>query len=244
MIGKELPGKAHWTKAQLDQPAASVWGKAKTLKSQWRETGSALAPTTTPQQYAPLGECTECCNTMSLRGESWFIRFRGSREFTVKASIGMRYISILLDRPCSLIPSSHLVNLEACFTDDPIYQSRQEISDATALSDYHSRLLVARDELDIASLSNDEAAVQRLTHEVDAIHAELKLAIGLGGRSREFANADERARKSVQAAIRRSIDTIDKIYTPLARHLDQIQTGHDVVYQPEQDIEWDISHTF
>ena len=136
------------------------------------------------------------------------------------------------------------MSLEACFTDDPIYQSRQEISDATALSEYHSRLVEARGELEIASLSNDKAAVQRLTHEVDAIHAELKSTIGLGGRSREFTDADEKARKSVQAAIRRSIVAIENIHEPLARHLIYISTGREVVYQPEQETQWDISHSF
>ena len=50
----------------------------------------------------------------------------------------------------------------------------------------------------------------RLQNELDELLAHLRAAVGLGGRSRRFDDATERARTSVQKAIRRAIGAIGR----------------------------------
>ena len=70
--------------------------------------------------------------------------------------------------------------------------------------------------------------------ELDGLTRELARASGLGGRIRSFADAPERARTSVQKAVKRALDEITAANPTVGRHLARrVETGAVCCYRPE-----------
>lgn len=185
---------------------------------------------------------SEVSNSIQLRGAHWFIRFHGCSEFSVPNCMGMRYIATLLDRPTIPIHALHLRNLERCFNPDRSLDSSVPLCDLEALAAYRQRQLDINEEIQIAKLNQDLAAVTRLDDAREQLLSEIKRVVGWSGRIRESSEA-ERARKSVQRAINRARNFIREVHPQLGRHLDQIKTGYQIVYCPEVEIIWDVSST-
>jgi hypothetical protein len=113
------------------------------------------------------------------------------------------------------------------------------ILDSRALRELKDKLVWLEEELDRAELNKDLDRATRLKEEKEAIVEELNKARGFGGKSREFSDAGEKARKSVQAAISRSLKKIQRENLDLWRYLNSsIKTGYYCVYVPSEDIEW------
>ncbi len=82
------------------------------------------------------------------------------------------------------------------------------------------------DELDDAEAANDLGRAERAREERDELIDTVTSGLGLGGRSRRLDDPMERARKTVTARIRNSIERLDRLHPALARHLDRaVDTG-------------------
>jgi hypothetical protein len=79
----------------------------------------------------------------------------------------------------------------------------------------------------------DGARAERLQRERDAITAELKRAVGLGGRLRKVGSLTERARVNVTRRLRDAVTRIADVHPELGRHLsDAVRTGTHCDYRP------------
>jgi len=94
-------------------------------------------------------------------------------------------------------------------------------------------------ELEEAVESNDLERANHLREEKEHIEEYLSKASGSFGRSRKFSDEGEKARKRVAAAIRRTLEAIEKENTDLWRHFKScIKSGYSCSYEPLDDIEW------
>ncbi len=106
--------------------------------------------------------------------------------------------------------------------------------DATAKRAYRRRIVDLEADIEQAHRFNDVARAERARDELDQVMAELRRAVGLGGRDRPQRSGDERARVNVTRAIRRAIDAISTSAPALGAHLDvSIQTGRHCAYRPD-----------
>jgi hypothetical protein len=182
----------------------------------------------------------EASNSMHLRGGHWFVQFEESDEFTVPASVGMRYISLLLPCPYKPIDALHLLQLSRCLRASPVQMSRQDVLDYDAMRQMHQRLVDAKDDLSLAKHNGDNAKAQDFQREIERIQAELRVGQGLNGQSRCFTDEQERARKSVSNAIKRAVTRAKAANKFFGIHLQQVYTGCEVSYQPALKTEWEI----
>jgi hypothetical protein len=100
------------------------------------------------------------------------------------------------------------------------------VLDDAARREYRRRLSALRRKLGDQPGENDARA------EHDWLEAELAATTGLGGRSRNFGDADERARISVGKAIRRALAQIEQADPLIGGRLrDGVRTGARCSYR-------------
>jgi hypothetical protein len=105
--------------------------------------------------------------------------------------------------------------------------------DERARDEYRRRVDGLRAELEEAEGFNDAGRVERLRAELEFVSAELGRAIGLGGRARRVASADERARVAVQRRLCDAISRIAAVAPAIGRHLSlTVETGRFCAYRP------------
>jgi hypothetical protein len=129
----------------------------------------------------------------------WRIGF-GQRTALVGDCTGMRYLDALLRSPGAEISAIALVGGEGEGGE------AQPVLDARAVAEYRRRLAQLQEEM--ADAAGDEARLDRAQREYDALVDVLARSHGLSGRSRSFAGPGERARTSVQKAIKRAVTRI------------------------------------
>jgi hypothetical protein len=115
--------------------------------------------------------------------------------------------------------------------------------DARAKREYRQRINDLQADIDEAERWADGERAEIARSELDAIVAELRRAVGIGGRDRPHGSGSERARINVARNIRRAIAAIQRSAPELAAHLTvSVRTGHHCVYAPEPAarIEWDV----
>jgi hypothetical protein len=118
-------------------------------------------------------------------------------------------------------------------TGAPAEASEQPLLDEQARQEVRRRLLDLQSDIDEADADADIERASRLRAELDALVDELTRTTGLGGRSRSFAGASERARTSVQKAIRRALDRIGEQAPALAKSLgESVRTGTRCRFDP------------
>jgi hypothetical protein len=106
--------------------------------------------------------------------------------------------------------------------------------DATAKRAYRRRLAELADEIAAADRIGDAARSTRAHEELEAIHTELRRAVGLGGRDRPNASGSERARVNVTRSLRRAVDAVAAAAPDLGAHLEvSIRTGGSCSYRPD-----------
>ncbi|MEU3505376.1 hypothetical protein ABZ726_33265 [Streptomyces hundungensis] len=109
-----------------------------------------------------------------------------------------------------------------------------EVIDRQALAAYRQRLREIDAELDTAGSWNDQAGLDRLRLEREALLAEVRAATGLGGRRRRISSTEERARVAVRKTIAAAPDRIQQHDSALARLLrDTVHTGASCHYDPD-----------
>lgn len=117
--------------------------------------------------------------------------------------------------------------------------SEDPVVDDEALASYRARFEQLGALLERAKTQGNVAAATRFEDEREALAKELRTAVGLGGRKRQFAEPSQRARKAVSARIRASIKKIEAVHPDLAAHLEQsISTGMSCSYDPSPPVEW------
>lgn len=194
----------------------------------------------THHHHAALPRAADRLSILELRGNHWFVQFEGSKEFSVPANTGMRYITLLLSKPFAAISALHLVQLGRCCEPSSGVRNAQELLDVQALSQLEQRLVDAKDAHSIAVHNNDLGEAEKLRVEVEQLKEELRSSAGLGGSSRSFTDEHERARKSVTNAINRSKAKCYSANKFFGIHLGQINTGYEIRYEPAIEIKWEI----
>ena len=199
-------------------------------------------------------------------GDYWTIG-SGPRTFRLRDSKGLGYIAQLLRQPGAEFNS---LNLMAAFIalsdegDDSVAAVRKmgverlaninlrrglpdhagEMLDSKAKAAYKRRLVELNEELEeVREIANSECAAE-LEDEIEALHQELRRAIGLGGRDRLAGSTSERARLAVTRAIKIAIQKITEHDSELGALFSQsIRTGtfcSFVVSDRNSQISWQL----
>jgi hypothetical protein len=172
--------------------------------------------------------------TCERDGKSWRVRF-GDLECVVEDSVGMSYLSILLDNPEYEISALELAAGPDAAVIGDRRRSEQPFLDEAAVRAYRARLSSLRAEIDEYEAMHDPVRVARARVEYDWLVSELVSAAGLGGRPRRFADNEERARVSVGKAIRRAISRIAAAEERIGEELRAtVYTGMRCRYEPHK----------
>jgi len=136
-------------------------------------------------------------------GAMWLLSAAG-RSVTVGDSLGVRYLATLLSNPGAEISVLELVQQQPLVRTaaDP---AEQELLDEDARRAYRERITEIQQQIDEAESESDLIRAEAARSELDWLLSELGHATGLAGRSRAFPTDAERARSSVQKAIRRAL---------------------------------------
>jgi len=175
-----------------------------------RMAAELLASLTTTAPGTPSSAVIDC--TYEDRG--WLVSMDG-RGARIADCLGMRYLAVLLASPGTEISATDLAGRPTeSFAAQPLLDDRARVA-------YRARLSQLEDE--IAAAGNDERRLDAAQREYDALVDEVMRSRGLGGRTRSFADSDERARTSVQKAIKRALvrlkDADPVIADAIDRHL-------------------------
>jgi tetratricopeptide (TPR) repeat protein len=113
--------------------------------------------------------------------------------------------------------------------------------DDAARDAYRRRLAEVDDDIEDATRMNDLGRVELARADREYLIAELARSVGLGGRSRTFGGASERARTSVSRSVRYALERLGHHHPTLAAHLVQsVHTGTYCRYEPDPAavVEW------
>jgi tetratricopeptide (TPR) repeat protein len=187
--------------------------------------------------------------TVARKGQRWTIEYHGTVQ-QLPDTLGMRYLARLLAQPgrelLALDLYTTVARLPASST-NPLQRGTagpgghtEPVLDAQAKDAYRRRLRDLRGEHDDAVAAHDPERAHRTRREIDFLVAELRSAVGLGGRDRNLTVPDsERARQSVTKAIRSAIDRIAATDPDLGEHLRRaVRTGTYVCYAPYPPVSW------
>jgi predicted ATPase len=166
-------------------------------------------------------------------GDVWTLA-RGGRDVRLRDSKGLRYLATLIAASGRDI---HVRELAGSAFEEP----GPDALDATARAAYRRRLAELEDDLDEAERFADPERVARLQGERDALYAELRSAVGLGGRPRRGASSSERARKAVTNRLRVTLARVETEDPELAAHLRaSLRMGSVCSYRPEPRSPWSL----
>ncbi|MDH4144345.1 MAG: ATP-binding protein [Acidimicrobiia bacterium] len=143
------------------------------------------------------------------KGQAWLVSF-GSEQAAVRHLAGLEYVAALLANPGEAMRASSLAG-----GGELPRSSRQAVLDDEARRALEERGTAVVAQLVRARRRGDAGAVERLEAEAEALAQELERTKALGGNSRDFADADERARTAVRKAIVRALSELEDV-APLA----------------------------
>ena len=174
-------------------------------------------------------------NALVRRGEVWTLSFEDAQAL-LKHSKGLADLATLLANPGAEIAAATLMH-GAEPAAAPV--GSDDMLDDRARSEFRARVQAIEEGLEEARSFNDLGRIERLERERDAILAELRVATGLGGRSRKLKDPSERARKAVSARIRESIQRIAEAHPAAGEHFaDAVRTGTFCCYEPKSGVNW------
>jgi tetratricopeptide (TPR) repeat protein len=163
------------------------------------------------------------------QGQVWRVLYAG-REALLKDSRGIQLLARLISSPRERI---HVLALASDDTTALGESSAGSALDTTALKRYRARLAELDEEIARAENLDDATRATRLQTEHDALTAELRRAVGLGGRLREVGSVTERARVNVTRRLRDAIARVAEAHPELGRHLtESIRTGTYCCFRP------------
>jgi tetratricopeptide (TPR) repeat protein len=155
--------------------------------------------------------------SLSRTGRRWRLE-RGGRAVSLRQSVGVLHLAVLLANPDTEIAALDLVaGLAAIEAPAGRSTSRQPVLDRTAVRQFRQRLAEAADD----------------SPERTWLAAELAANTRSAGPSRTFSDDTERARLAVGRAIRRTIALVTQADEALGAHLDAtVHTGGRCWYRP------------
>ncbi len=195
-----------------------------------RQAGAIAAQLGMPGLLAALAPATVPADEWALRrdGADWLLS-AGREQVRLRDSRGMHYLRALLAAPGTEIAALDLVAGGVGLR----VAAAEPVLDDAAMDAYRRRLAELAAELDAADQAGDAARACRAEDERQAVLAELRRAAGLGGRSRQVAAEDERARVNVTRTLRTALDRISAVAPVTGAHLAaSVRTGRACRYQP------------
>ena len=200
------------------QAAATALGMD-AWSAQWRQS----AP---PEQPDEKAQCVRY-------GAMWLLTAAGRRA-TIGDSLGVRYLATLLGNPGAEISVLDLAQQQPPGR-TAADSADQELLDEDARRAYRHRITELQQQIDEAESGSDPIRAEAARSELDWLLTELGHATGLAGRSRTFPTDAERARSSVQKAIRRALVRIGRADPEIRAYLEAtIVTGIRCSYRPSQ----------
>jgi len=183
-----------------------------------------------PEPEPEPAEAATADAVFRCEGEFWTVRFDGATA-RLKDSKGMRHIAALLASPGT---ERHVLDLASEADGALAAGGDGPVLDAQAKAAYRRRIEELYEERDDAERCNDLARAERAEAELDALLAQLRGAVGLGGRDRVASAESERARVSVSRAVKTALSRIDAALPGLGAHLHAtIRTGTFCSYAPD-----------
>jgi len=162
---------------------------------------------------------------------SWTVSVPGG-QLVVRDRLGMQYLAQLLTNPNRAIPALQLASDPSGTT--LAAATRHAVLDNQAIATYRRRIQQIADELDDADNRADNTRSEQLAQEHAALVEELRHATRRGGRTRSFADSDERARTAVRQALKRTMNEIAESDPSLGALLNRtILTGNTCRYTPD-----------
>lgn len=175
-------------------------------------------------------------------GDGYFIvGFGESGHFT--KLLGFQYIHRLLHTPGLAVPMLDLIGATNDKRQSADKRSRQESLDSVALRSIQKRLSELDSDLDAAKKGGNEAEVNELEEKKESLLAEVRKAMGKGGRVRDLNNPLDRLRPRISNRIRDAIEKLRECDPPLkqlAEHFD-LSIGSEqgqYVYRNSASISW------
>ena len=166
-------------------------------------------------------------------GDFWSISFDG-KTIRLKDGKGPVYLSYLLRQPDHDFPAAELLKAVSGAVEVTVRSSAGSAIDEQARAQYKARAIEIHDEVIEARKLNDSGQVAALQEELEAIAAEMTAATGLGGRRRLVGDTSEKARKSVSAAVSRTVRQVAAANRSLGDHLQKhISLGTVFSYQSD-----------
>lgn len=108
------------------------------------------------------------------------------------------------------------------------------VIDEQARASYRRRLAEVEDDIEDAKRDNDVGRLELAERDREFLVAELKQAVGLGGRHRTVGSDAERARTAVARSIRYAMDRLEQHHPRLGVHLRHaVRTGTYCSYTPD-----------
>jgi len=166
--------------------------------------------------------------TLTRDGQDWLLE-AGPERVRLRDSRGLHYLRTLLAAPGRDVRALDLVAGGAGLASTGMGPEL----DAAAREAYRARLATLTAGLDAADRVGDLVAAEQIEAERRALLAELRRAVGLGGRDRLVAPEAERARVNVTRTLRATIERIAPAAPHAAAHLRaSIRTGRACRYEP------------
>jgi len=185
------------------------------------------------------GQATVAEGAFLRDGRDWALAWGGTTARMPDAK-GLHDIAALLRAPGRPVHAADLLAASGERDGRAAAQlGADEVLDRRALRELRARLADLDEEAAEAERWHDAGRAARAGQERDALLAELRAAVGLGGRPRRLGDPSERARKAVTARIRHVLGRIDAVHPALAGHLRaSLQTGTFCTYAPASPVRW------
>lgn len=230
--------------------------------AEWQRANLETTGTLSPLQLSPPAALpTLPPNVFRREGRVWTITYA---EHTVhlKDSKGLRYLAHLLQHPGR---EFHVLDLVAAVEGRPVASANAldgmnkedladqgmsvsglgdvgELLDQQAKMEIGERLRQLEQDLQEALALGQTDTAEAVRTEREDIARYVAGAVGLRGRNRPAASANERARVNVRRLISRALDQIAEHHQPLRVHLQSIRTGRFCSYDPPSGdtCDWDL----
>lgn len=127
----------------------------------------------------------------------------GEHHVVLPPSVGLGYLALLVARTDQEIPALTLVAGESLT--EPV---SHEVLDHRTMAQYRARIRALQEAIEDAEFERDDLRAASQRRELDELVAALSAGTASSGRVRAFSDAPERARVSVQKALRRAVQAV------------------------------------
>ena len=212
------------------------------LETGWAVLTAGAAPASAARTNEAVTVLAQRC-VLRQEGSVWALE-------TVAAAVrvpdgkGLRHLARLLSAPGREWHALDLAALAEGSSAASPAELDQPYLDAPTRAAYRAQLAELEQDLAEAEAVGDEAALSRAQEQRQALGEHLAAALGLGGRSRSWPGAAERARQSVTKTIRTAVQRIEQVDPLTAAHLRKsVRTGTFCSYAPDPSatVVWSVS---